>query len=82
MQETQVRSLSQEDPLGKEMTTHSSIVAWRIPCMEETGGIQSLGSQRIGRDWATEHMLFPRVDAFIPCKLCFGKVTSERFCHQ
>ena len=43
MQETQVLSLGQEDPLEKEMTTHSSILAWRIPWTEETGGLQSMG---------------------------------------
>ena len=43
MQETQVRSLGQEDPLEEEMATHSSIVAWRIPWTEETGGLQSMG---------------------------------------
>ena len=48
MQETQVRSLSQEDPPEKEMTTHSSILAWRIPWTEEPGGLQSMGSQRVG----------------------------------
>ena len=50
MQETQVRSLGQEDPLVKEMVTHSSILAWRIPRTEEPGGLQSMGSQRIGHD--------------------------------
>ena len=43
--ETWVRSLGQEDPLEKEMATHSSILAWRIPWMEEPGGLQSMGSQ-------------------------------------
>ena len=43
MQETWVRSLGQEDPLEKEMTTHSSILAWRIPWTEEPGGLQSTG---------------------------------------
>ena len=43
MWETWVRSLGQEDPLEKEMATHSSILAWRIPCMEEVGGLQSMG---------------------------------------
>ena len=43
MQKTWVRSLSQEDPLEKEMATHSSIVAWRIPWTEEPGGLQSMG---------------------------------------
>ena len=46
-QETQVRSLGQEDPLEEEMATHFSILAWRIPWTEELGGLQSVGSQRI-----------------------------------
>ena len=50
MQETWVLSLGQEDPLEKEMATHSSILAWRIPWMEEPGGLQSTGSQRVGHD--------------------------------
>ena len=49
-QETRVQSLGQEDPLEKEMATHSSILAWRIPGTEEPGGLQSLGSQRVGHD--------------------------------
>ena len=49
MQETQVRSLSWEDPL-KEMATHSSILAWRIPWREEPCRLQSMGSQRVGHD--------------------------------
>ena len=53
MQETRVRSLGWEDPLEKEMATHSSILAWRIPWTEEPGGLQSMGSQRVGHDWAT-----------------------------
>ena len=50
MQETRVRSLGQEDPLKKEMATHSSILAWKIPWMEEPGRLQSMGSQRVGHD--------------------------------
>ena len=46
-QETQVRSLGWEDPLGQEMATHSSILAWKIPWTQEPGGLQSLGLQRI-----------------------------------
>ena len=53
MQETWVRFLGQEDPLEKEMATHSSILAWRIPWMEEPGGLHSMWSQRVGHDWAT-----------------------------
>ena len=47
MQETRVQSLSQKEPLEKEMTTHPSILAWRIPWTEEPGKLQSMGSQRI-----------------------------------
>ena len=46
MQETQVQPLSQEDPLKKGMATHSSILVWRIPCTEEPGRLQSVGSQK------------------------------------
>ena len=50
MEETQVQSLGQEDALEEETATHSSILAWRIPQTEEPGGLQSMGSQRIGHD--------------------------------
>ena len=53
MRETWVRSLGREDPLQKEMTTHSSTLAWRIPWREEPGGLQSMGLQRVGHDLAT-----------------------------
>ena len=47
MQDTQIRSLGQEDPLEKEMATHFSILVWRIPRTEEPGGLQSVASQRV-----------------------------------
>ena len=50
MLETWVRSLGQEDALEEGMATHSSILAWRIPWTEEPGGLQSMGSQRVGHD--------------------------------
>ena len=50
MQETWVRSLGREDPLEKEMATHSSILAWRIPWVEEPGGLEFMGSQKVGHD--------------------------------
>ena len=50
IQETQVRSLGWKDPLEKGMATHSGILAWRIPWMEEPGGLQSMGSQRVRQD--------------------------------
>ena len=54
MWETWVRSLGREDPLEKEMATHSSTLSWSIPWTEEPGVLQPVGSQR-GKDWATEH---------------------------
>ena len=50
MQETWVQSLDWEGPLEKEMATHSSTHAWKIPWMEKPGGLQSMGSQRVGHD--------------------------------
>ena len=50
MQETRGRSLDWEDSLEKEMATHSGILAWRIPWTEEPGGLQAMGSQRVGHD--------------------------------
>ena len=55
MQEMQVQSLSQEDPLEEEMATHSSVVAWEIPWTEEPGGLQYIASQRVLCDRAAEH---------------------------
>ena len=53
MQERQVQSLSQEDPLEKEMATHPSILAWEIPWTEESGRLQFMGLQGVGQDSAT-----------------------------
>ena len=53
MPETQVQSLGRENPLEKEMATHSSILALEIPWTEEPGGLPSVGSQKVGHDWAT-----------------------------
>ena len=50
-QETGVQSLAQEDPLEKGMATHSSILAWRIPWIEQLGGLQSMGLQRVRHDF-------------------------------
>ena len=58
MWETQVWYLSQKEPLEKGMATYSSILAWRIPWTEETGGPQSMRSQGVGRDWATNNFTF------------------------
>ena len=53
-QETRVQFLGLEDPLEKEMATHSSILAWEISWTEEPGGLQSMGSRRVGLDLETE----------------------------
>ena len=58
MRETRVQSLGWEDLLEKAMATHSSILAWKIPWTEEPGRLQSMGSQRVGHDWATSLSLF------------------------
>ena len=55
MQDIQAWSLGQEDPLEKEMATHSSILAWKVPWTEEPSGLQSMGSQRVRHDWATNN---------------------------
>ena len=57
MQEMRVRWLGWEDPLEKEIATHSSILAWEIPWTEETGGLQSMGSQRVGHDRVTKQQI-------------------------
>ena len=50
MRETRVQSLGWDDPLEKEMAAHSSILAWKIPWMEQPGGLQSMGLQKLGHD--------------------------------
>ena len=58
-QETWVKFLCQEDLLDEEMTTHSSILAWKIPWTEEPGGLQSIGAQRLTHNWGNEHTSLP-----------------------
>ena len=59
-----VWSLGQEDPLEEEMATHSSILAWRSSWTDEPGGLQSMGSHRVGCNWATEHTHTTNRDSF------------------
>ena len=59
-QETRVGSLGQENPLEEEMAPHSSILAAKIPWTEEPGGLQSMGSQRVGHDWITVRICMHR----------------------
>ena len=63
MRETQVQSLSGEDPLETEMAIHSSILVWEIPWTEEPGGLQSMGSQKVAHDLATKHHHYLQVHA-------------------
>ena len=68
MQETQVWPLGREDPLEKGMTIHSSTLTWRIPWTEKPGRLQSMGSPRIGQDWATNtylHLFHKQWDFFL-----------------
>ena len=58
MQETWVWSLGQEDPLEEEMATHSGILSWRTPWKEDPGGLESMDSQRVGHNWATNTFIF------------------------
>ena len=58
MRETQVRYPGWEDPLEKEMATHSSTLVWKIPWMEETGRLQSMGSERVRHNWETSLSFF------------------------
>ena len=65
MQKTQVQSLNLEDPLEKEMATHSSILAWRIPWTEDSGWLLSVGPQRIGHERGTNIFTFNHSIEFI-----------------
>ena len=74
MQETRVQSLVWEDPLEKEMATHSSTLAWKIPWTEEPGRLQSLGSQRDGHDWATSLHFSPLPTRRLVPSLCSHRI--------
>ena len=65
LQDTQVQFLGQEDPLEKEMATHSSLLAWRIPWMEEPGRLQSIGSQELRSEQLNHHQTKLTVNFFV-----------------
>ena len=73
MQETWVQSLGWEDPLEKEMATHSSTLAWEIPWMEEPGKLRSMGSQRVGHDWTISLSFFLSLFKFPWCGFCLPR---------
>ena len=66
-QETRVRSLGWDVPLEEGMAIHYSILAWRIPCTEKPGGLQSVGSQRVGHDWTT-NTVYTETTLHLKCK--------------
>ena len=74
MQETWVLSLSWADLLEKEMATHSSVLAWRITWTEESGGLQSMGWQRVWHDWATNTLLL-----YLHTFCAHGKITGSKY---
>ena len=78
VQETRVQSLYREDPMEEEMADHSSILAWKILWMEESGGLQSMGSWRVGHDWAT-FTSFSLVHAKYTHFLCFNEFLDYLF---
>ena len=63
-----VQSLGGEDPLEESMATHSNILAWKIPCTEEPGGLQSMGPQGIGHDWATNTNTYKKEQNWVICR--------------
>ena len=69
VRETWVRALGWEDPLEKEMAIHSGTIAWKIPWTEEPGRLQSMGSRRVGHDWATSLSFFTLTIIFLKCTL-------------
>ena len=77
MRETQVQSLGWEDLLEKEMATYSSILAWKIPWTEEPIRLQSMGSQRVGHDWATSLSLSMRSSLILLLKLTISLLLNS-----
>ena len=78
MRETQVRSLGQEDPLEKEMATHSSTLAWKIPWTEEPGRLQSMGSQRVRKDLVTSLKRFLSPNFKVNKQMWFVRLNLQR----
>ena len=80
MRQTWVWSLGWEDPLEKEMATHSSILVWIIPRTEEPGGLQSMGSQRVRHDWATKWQCYLSGSCRSEFRARTGHVRKETGC--
>ena len=84
MQEMQVQSLGQEAPLEKKMATHSRILDWKILWTEEAGGLQFMGSQRLGYNLATEH-IYTHIKGqcliAITTVITINVITAWSYCH-
>ena len=79
MWEIWVQSLGQEDPLENGMVIHVSILAWRIPQIEEPGGLQSMGSKRVGQDWATKTFTF-HAKVYTICTYIYISIYNQIHC--
>ena len=79
MQETQVWSLDWDDPLEKEMATHSSILACSIPWTEEPGGLQFMVSQSVGHDWSDLALIHPMLRNNTEKYCCNAKIPAQLF---
>ena len=77
MQETQIQSLGQEDPLEEEMATQFSILTWEIPWTEEPGRLHSMGSQRVRHDWTTKHSTATTLNSHYEDKILSGKKVNK-----
>ena len=82
MQETWVQSLGQEDPLEKEMATHSSILAWEIPWTEKPGGLQSMGLHRVRGNWVTKQKQYENALFFIHVLWTVRELNEVSIRHQ
>ena len=80
MQETLGQCLCRENPLEKEVATHSSILAWRIQCTEGPGGLQSMGSQRVGHDLATKTTITKKEKWLMKLNCCMI-LKSYKYCN-
>ena len=80
MRETWVRSLGRKDPLEKEMATHSSTLAWKIPWKEDPGRLQSMGSQRVRHDWATSLSFCKHRCQIALCNPIFNSFECQDMC--
>ena len=80
--ETRVQSLGQDNPLEKEMATHSSILAWKIPWTEEPDRLQSMRLQRVGHNWVTNTLIMSDGEHFFMCLLAICMPSLEKYVYD